>query len=54
MGDNKKDLKSRIGTSEDVILMFFSCFFQDLCEFVTHFHIKRHIFLCLFVLFAQH
>ena len=33
---------------------FFSCFFQDLsCEFVIHCN-KRHIFLCLFVLFAQY
>ena len=37
-----------IGTSENVILVFFSCFSQDLCEFVIHCN-KRHIFLCLFV-----
>ena len=34
------------GTPQKVILMFFSCFFQHLCEFVKHCN-KIHIFLCL-------
>ena len=40
-------------TNQTVILIVFSCFFQDLCEFVIHCnkHDKRHTFLCLFVLF---
>ena len=33
-----------IGMSEEAILVFFSRFFQNLCEF---------IFLCLFVLFVH-
>ena len=37
-----------LGMSKEVILVVFSCFFQDLCEFVIHCN-KRHIFLCLFV-----
>ena len=38
--------------SEDIILHgVFIVFFQDLCEFVIHCN-KRHIFLCLFVLYV--
>ena len=47
----------KVGTSQKVILMgffvFFSCFFQDLREFVRHCN-KIHIFLCLFVLFVHY
>ena len=42
-----------VSTSGKVILVFFFVFFQDLCEFARHFN-KRHIFLCLFVLFAHY
>ena len=34
--------------SEEVILVVFFMFFQDLCEFVIYCN-KRHIFLCFFV-----
>ena len=36
-----------VGTSEEVILVFFFMFFRDLCD-------KRHIFLCLFDFFAHY
>ena len=42
-----------VGIFRKVILMVFSCFFQDLFEFVRHCN-KIHIFLCLFVLFAHY
>ena len=42
-----------LGTSQKVILTVFSCFFQDLFDFVINCN-KRHIFLCLFVLFAHY
>ena len=45
-------MRAWIGTSEELILVFF-VFFQDLLEFVRHCN-KRHIFLCLFVLFAHY
>ena len=43
-------LQSKLGTSEEVILVFSSCFFQDLCEFVIHCN-KIHIFLCVCLFF---
>ena len=44
---------AKIGMSEEVILVVFLCFFQDLCEFVIHCN-KRNIHLCLFVLFSHY
>ena len=44
-----------LGMFEEVILVFFSSFFQDLCEFVIHCNNLRHhfsLFVCSFCSFG--